>query len=99
MKFYVDEELVFELSDTQKKVIMNDINSDEFVDDMKRRVKWVIENKLENCQERLHKEWLPLLSKSLDSLPTNKDAISEIIFLQSEYYDRKSRDLKSTINN
>lgn len=91
MKFYVDDDLVFELSNTQKKVIMNDINSDEFLDDMKRRIKWVIQHKLENCQERLHKEWLPVLSKIMDSVPTNKDVLSELIFLQDTYADKKHR--------
>jgi len=38
MKIYLDDELVFELTEVQQKVIQNDIPEEEFVNDIKRRL-------------------------------------------------------------
>lgn len=98
MKITVDGQQVLELTETQKKVIKNDINEDLFNEDMKRRVKWVLEHKYERCYERLRKEWEPkLIAKGAASLPTDKDAFAQLVFSQPEYQDRKQREPKDVI--
>lgn len=95
MKFFVDNDEVFELSETKKSVIKNDINSDIFLDDTKRRVKWVIEHKYEQCFKRLKSEWEPkLASKGVQYIPTDPDAFAELVFSQSDYKNRAQRDLE-----
>jgi len=93
MKIIVDGQDLFELSETQKKVIKNDIKEEIFDADMKRRIKWVLEHKYERCFERLKKEWEPKLAASgVKSIPTNKDAFAELVFSQPEYKNRSARD-------
>lgn len=84
---------VYELTDIHQAIIQNDIHADIFFDDMQRRLRWVLEHKLERCQERLIKEWHPKLSESHASLPTCKDALCEIIFSDPEYKCRKQREI------
>lgn len=96
MKINVDNEDVFELTETQKKVIKNDIDEDVFDADMKRRVRYIIEHKYERCFERLKKEWEPkLAAKGIESLPTNRDAFAELVLSQPEYKSRKQKKLEA----
>lgn len=103
MKFLVNDECVCELNETQKKVICNDINCDEFEQDMKRRVNYIIMHKYEQCMKRLKSEWLSCdesgqskLSKcGISSMPLNDEEFAELVFAQESYRDRKSRELEA----
>lgn len=95
MKISVDDKEVFQLSETQKKVIMNDINEDIFEEDMKRRLKYIIMHKYEECFKRLKSEWEPKLkSAGVSSIPLDDLAFAELVFSRPEYADRKSRESK-----
>ena len=93
MKIKVDNVEIFELIETQKKVIKNEIPEDIFEDDMKRRLEYILKHKYERCFDRLKKEWEPkLAAKGVESIPTNKDVFAELVFSQEEYKSRKARD-------
>lgn len=92
MKISVDDKELFSLSETQKKVIKNDIHEDIFDEDMKRRLQYILMHKYERCMERLKKEWEGKLKERVASIPTNDDALAELIFSQPEYKSRKQRD-------
>lgn len=94
MKFIVNSKLVYELNETKKKVIQNDVLSDEFIEDMERRARWVIEHKYEICLEKLKTEWEPILRKRVKSLPTDQDDLAELIFSQPDYKNRSQREQK-----
>ena len=95
MKFSVNDIEVFSLTETQKKVIQNDIPSEIFEDDMRRRVKWVIfDEKYKRCFERLKKEWEPKLAeRGVQFIPTDPDAFAELVFSQPEYMNRSEREV------
>jgi hypothetical protein len=96
MKISVDNKDLFTLSETQKKVIKNDIHDDIFDEDMKRRLHWVLTHKYEQCFERLKKEWEPkLVANGVQSVPTNPDAFAELVFAQPNYKSRKQKELES----
>jgi hypothetical protein len=93
MKISVDGVDLFELNDTQKKVIKNDIHEDEFDADMKRRLEYVLMHKYERCFLRLKQEWEPKLKElGVESIPLNNDAFAELVFAQASYKDRKARE-------
>jgi len=91
----VDDKVLFELNETQKKVIKNDIKSELFEADMHRRLQYILEHKYERCFKRLKAEWEPVLAERVESLPTDKDAFAELVFAQPDYKDRSTRDLES----
>jgi len=103
MKITVDGKDCFELSETQKKVIKNDISDDIFEDDMKRRLEYILKHKYEQCFKRLHEEWCSakdgnrckLAANGVDSIPTDPDKLAELIFAQPTYKSRKTRDIES----
>ena len=93
MKIKVNDELFFELSETQKKVIKNDIHADEFDEDIKRRLSWVIDHKYQNCLKRMKDEWLQKLKEAgIESIPLNDEKFAELVFKQPDYKDRATRD-------
>jgi len=92
MKISVDDQELFTLSETQKKVIMNDIHEDIFEDDMKRRLQYILRHEYERCFERLKKEWEPKLAKRMGSIPTNPDAFANLIFSHPDYMNKKMRE-------
>ena len=92
MKIKVNGEDLFELSDIQKKVICNDIHSDEFESDMKRRLQYILEHKYEQCFKRLKAEWDEKLKDRVDAVPTNADKYADVVFSQPDYKCRKQRE-------
>ncbi len=102
MKISVDDVHLFTLSETQKKVIKNDIQDDIFDEDMKRRLEWVLVNKYEKCFERLKNEWcnapagqLSKLAKNgVKAIPTDPEDLAELIFSQPDYMNRSQREKK-----
>lgn len=97
MKISVNDVELFNLSEKQKKVIKNDIHEDEFEQDMKRRLQWVLDHKYERCLERLKAEWMPKLKTRVTSIPTDDDALISLIMSQPDYKSRKQREAESTI--
>ena len=85
MKFYVDQTAVFELNSTQEKIIQDNIPPALFTADMERRVAWVISQKLDQSFDELFAHWLPILQQRYESLPSNKNAFAELVFVQPDY--------------
>lgn len=99
MKISVNDKELYTLSDTQKKVIQNEIHMDVFEEDMKRRLKWILlDQKYENCFKRLKEEWEPkLIQRGITALPTNKDAFAQLVFSQSDYKSHAMREKEKII--
>jgi hypothetical protein len=93
MKISVDGKDLFTLSETQKKVIKNDIHEEIFDSDMKRRLQWVLMHKYERCFMRLKQEWEPKLRQSgVAMIPTDSEAFAEMVFNHPSYKNRSARE-------
>lgn len=93
MKISVNDSVLFTLSETQKKVICNDIHADEFEADMNRRLQYILTHKYEQCFKRLFEEWMPKLKeKGVKSIPLDESEFAELVFAQPEYKCRKTRE-------
>lgn len=98
MKISVNDTELFTLTETQKKVIKNDISEDIFDNDMKRRLNWVLMHKYEQCFKRLKQEWDPKLkANGVTSIPLDEDAYAQLVFAQPNYKSRTQRDSKQLI--
>lgn len=93
MKISVDGKECFGLSETQKKVIMNDIPQEVFEDDMKRRLQYILMHKYEECYKRLKAEWEPRLKEAgIEMIPTDPDKLAELIFSRPDYKNKSQRE-------
>lgn len=96
MKIKVNDKELFELTETQKAVMKNDIHADDFDADMERRLHYILNHKYEQCFKRLKQEWdQKLPSLGVTSVPTDKDAYANLVFAQPCYKCRKTRDLEA----
>ena len=95
MKISVNDTKLFELSEVQKKVIMNDIPEEIFHEDMCRRLEYVLTHKYERCFDRMKAEWEPKLAQRFASVPTNKDAFAQLVLSQPDYKSRSQREKES----
>jgi len=95
MQIKVDDVELYTLSETQKKVIKDEIDSNIFDEDMKRRLQWVLIHKYEQCYKRLREKWEPILiADGAESLPTDPDAFATLVFAHPNYKDRASREVE-----
>ena len=93
MKFSIDNQLALELNETKQKVIKHNIPDELFLQDMARRVHWIIMTKYGESLKDLKEEWLPKLKEAGHAMiPTDDDALAELIFQHPEYKSRSQRD-------
>ena len=96
MKIKVNNVDLFELTETQKKVIKNEIPSEIFEEDMKRRLKYILMHKYEQCFKKLKSEWEPkLIAQGAETIPAQPDKFAELIFERSDYKNRSARDAEN----
>ena len=91
MKVSVNGVDLFEVSETQKKVICDHVASEIFDEDMKRRLQWVIGHLYEQSFLELRKRWEPVISTRVANVPSNWDDYANLVFAQPEYKDRSAR--------
>lgn len=92
MKIQVNGAPLFELTETQKKVIMDDILEDMFEQDMRRRLEWVLTHKYEQCFKALKHEWEPKFKeRGIEMVPTNDEKFAELVFAQPDYKNKSMR--------
>lgn len=94
MKAQVDSTDIYELLPWQENVIKNEVLTEEFEEDMKRRIKWVWEHKFEQCYKRFEEEWIEKLraDPTVTQIPTDKEAFVNLVLARPEYKNRSERD-------
>lgn len=98
MQIKVDDVLLFELSEIQKKVICDNVNEDVFEEDMKRRLQYILMHKYEECMKNLRSKWRPvLISENASSITTDNDEFAQLIFQRPDYKSRKQRDEEAVL--
>jgi hypothetical protein len=95
MKISVNDQELFTLTDTQKKVLAHDIPFDILESDLGRRINWVLMHKYEQVFKSFREEWDPKLKDNgVVSIPLNEEQYAELVFAQPNYKDRAARELK-----
>lgn len=96
MKLSINDKVIKILEEWEIKLLQNDIRADKFEAEMKRRVEWVWQHKIDQCFERLMKEWVDKLraDPSVSSLPLDRKDFVEMVTARSDYKDRMTRDIQ-----
>lgn len=96
MKVTVDNVDLFQLSETQKQVIQDNVPSEIFDEDMKRRLQWIITHKYEECHKELQQKWYDILvQRGVTMMPTDPDTFAQLVFSQPDYKSRSARDAQA----
>jgi hypothetical protein len=79
-----------------KAVIQHDIPAEIFDADMKRRVRYIIEHKYEQCFKRFKEHGEQLLrDNGVEMIPTDRDAFIQLVVSQPNYKGRSARDAEA----
>lgn len=93
MKISVNDEHLFTLSETQKKVMQHVVHSEIFEDDMKRRLHWVLTHAYEVWFKQFKEEWeSKLAERGIKMIPTDQEEFAELVFSQPDYKNRTQRE-------
>lgn len=93
MKIKIDDKIILDLTDTMRKVICNDIKSEEFDEDIERRIKMIIMEKYDACYKRLKEKWdKELEQRGYEFIPTDRNKYAELVFSQPDYKSRSERE-------
>lgn len=98
MKIQVDGKQIYELSETQKKVIKNDIMEDIFDSDMVRRCKHVIEHPCERFLDKNRKHIEESLkSKGHTSIPSKKMDLASLYENEFPIHLKQEQDKENVV--
>jgi len=94
MKVKLDDEVIFEISDIDQMLLAHDLI--DIKEEIKRRLEWVIKHKVEQCHDRLKKEWQQKLENdpSIESIPAKRDEFTRYICCREDYKNRAQREAK-----
>lgn len=92
------DDKLFELNETQCKVIKNYVKADVFDEDMKRRLRWVLMHVYEQSFKELKSHWEPKLKKAgVEAIPLDPDKFAQLVFAQPDYKDRAQREQEASV--
>jgi len=90
-KIKYDNEDILDISDTDKLIIENDV-AEDFDTDIKRRLKYIVEHKKEQCFKRLWDEWVPKLrDRGQTTIPTGETEFVSLVTSQPDYKNAAQR--------
>lgn len=95
MQVKLDDEVLFEIDERMIALFAHDI--EDPISDIKRRLRWVIEHKCDQCFSRMEKEYMEVIRNdpSIESLPKDKRALVDMIVKHPNYKNRAQREKES----
>lgn len=92
MKIKLDDEVLFEIDETMLKLLAHDLLDP--IEDIKRRLRYIIEHKCDQCFNRLEKEYKQKLidDPEIPALPKSRRDMAEMIFTRKDYKSRVQRE-------
>ena len=90
----INEEIFFDLNFTDFQILAYDIDKRFLLDDLKRRIDWVINHKIDQCYERFKAEWIPKLMNdpNVQTIPATKEDLIDFVTARPDYKDREERE-------
>ena len=83
------------LSDTQQKILSNDIYNDTNNLGLDKWIQAAVDGKVNSCWKRFRQEWTQKLmddSSFTDPIPSNQEDFVALVTARSDYKNRKARD-------
>lgn len=92
MKIFVDDKQLFELADWQLAILSDGILGD-LQADIERRLKWVIDQKLDTQLAEMKASWIPVLQAddSVAALPKRDEDLVRLIVARADYKNANER--------
>lgn len=92
MDIFLDNEKVFSISDDEAKIMKHSVLSENFIEDLKRRLKWVVGEHIAQRTREIKMEWEQrLIERGAKSLPTDPVEFCKMALCQPDYKDASQK--------
>ncbi len=93
MQITVDGVDLFEVNATEMEMLAYFLSAKTLDSDCKRRLKWVLTHKIEQCYKRFREEWMPILQAdpAVTEVPIDDEAFFKMVKVRSDYNDRDAK--------
>jgi hypothetical protein len=92
MEIKIDDQVILKFNETQIKIFKHDISEDILLEDLARRMTYILAEKYKEIVKRLRKEWEPKFKASgRETIPLDDEKFCELVFASKEYEDKKTR--------
>ena len=96
MKISLDDKELMQFSELQKKIFLNEINSEVFHESITQRIKYAFKDYFDQLCKNLRNEWEPkLAARGHEMLPVKMEAFATLVFQQPDYRNKSQRDAES----
>lgn len=96
MKISLDDEVILNFSETQKKIFQNETDASAFNEKMKAMLKHFFSQDYSHCFSNLKREWEPkLVARGFEMLPAIPEKFAELVFSQPDYRNKSQRDAET----
>jgi DNA-binding transcriptional regulator PaaX len=92
MQIKLNDEIIFELSEREAQILLHDILPDNLLAEIKRRICWVLETKIQACKHRIIQEYEPVLKQTEEFIPTNEEVLLRTMMSHPSYKDKLARE-------
>lgn len=92
MKITIDDEAIYELSESALDCLHYYINSESSDQIIKDTIIWAISSYFEGYKEKIKAEWIPILFKRVSHIPTNESELLDLIRSQPDYLTKKQKE-------
>lgn len=96
MKIRLNEEVIYQVSEFERKVLEDFFNALDLEDHIKKGLVWNIQSLCNNSKQNLKNQWMPLLFKRYKSIPTDDEELINLIFEQPDYRNKYQMDFEKS---
>ncbi len=87
----LDEEIILDLSIWQLTLLEDNVLTTDIFWNIKKRLKWIIQHKLDRGLLRLKNQWEARLKERFEQVPTGDKEFCELVFSQPDYKNKTQR--------
>lgn len=95
MKLKLDEEILMDIEVWMISLMAYDLIDP--LEDIKRRLKYIIQYKCDQCFNRLEQDWMPVLREdpTVEHIPKSKRDFVNLVISRADYKNRLQKELSS----
>jgi len=99
MEIIVNGKCVFVLNNEYKKILLHEMNFEQFDNQFKDLVINSILDRIRSNSSRLIQKWMPELKKRYEMLPTDDKKLVELILSQRDYKSMEEEQIERNMKN
>ena len=94
-----NDQVLFTVTESDEAILKYNIRSADLQEDVKRRLKYIYDHKIQQTIKHMEKDWMSTLEERYVDLPTDTQKRVDLIQGQQDYLDKDAREAAEQSNN